>query len=406
MPVYRFKARDYNQRLIRGRVKASSLDEVESKLTSRELTLVSSVVEKKSQFKLSEITIGGATSSKNLVLATRQLSFLIKASVPIVQALDIVSKNTDDIALRKIFNQLSYSISSGKSFSAALKEFPKTFNELYFNMIHAGEEGGSLDVMLNQLATYTEKTENIKRRVKSAMMYPIFVSSAAMMIVIGMIVFLVPQFQEIFADAGQELPALTQLLVDISDFFRNHYFIMIGGFIALIFTFLTYIKSQKGSRVWEKILISLPLGFGSLFLKNYISRFCRTLSCLLSAGGNIVESINISGKSSGSVLLKDASVRIAESVKKGFRFGKVLSQENIFPGLVRNMVTSGEQTGNIDEILMKIAEFCEEQVDASIEGIMKLIEPVMIVSVAIIIGFILVSLYLPIFEMSGTLSGG
>ena len=405
MPVYRFKAKDHNQRIVRGRMKAGSQDEVEQRLHTRQFTLISSVVEEKKRNKLSEITIGGA-STKNLVLATRQLAFLVKASVPIVQALDVVSNNTDDVALRKIFDQVSQSISSGKSFSASLKNFPREFNELYVNMIHAGEEGGSLDVMLNQLATYTEKTENIKRRVKSAMMYPIFVASAAILIVIGMIVFLVPQFQEIFSDAGQDLPALTQLLVDVSDFVRNHYIFMVVSIITLIGSFITYIKSHSGSRVWEKIVISLPLGFGSLFLKNYIARFCRTLACLLGSGGNIVESISIAGKSSGSVLFKDASVRISDAVEKGFRFGKVLSQEKLFPGLVRNMVTSGEQTGNIDEILMKIAEFCEEQVDAAIEGIMKLIEPVMIVSVAVIIGFILVALYLPIFEMSGTLAGG
>ena len=405
MPIYKFKAQDHNKRVVQGRVKATSRDDVERKLSTKQLILISANVETKTQTKFSEISFGGI-SKKNLVLATRQLAFLVKASVPIVQALDIVSKNTDDVPLRKVFSQISASISAGKSFSVALKDFPKEFNELYVNMIHAGEEGGSLDTMLNQLATYTEKTENIKRRVKSAMMYPIFVTSAALAIVIGMIVFLVPQFEEIFADAGQELPQVTQMLVDVSDFMRAHYFFMFLVFGGLIFSFITYIKSKSGSRVWEKVLISLPMGFGGLFLKNFIARFCRTLSCLLTAGESITEAIQISGKSSGSILFKDASVRMSDAIERGFQFGKVIAQEKLFPGLVRNMVSSGEQTGNIDEILMKVAEFCEEQVDAAVEGIMKLIEPVMIVSVALIIGFILIALYLPIFEMSGNLSGG
>ena len=259
--------------------------------------------------------------------------------------------------------------------------------------------------MLNQLASYIEKTESIKGRVKSSMMYPVFVGITAILIVIGMIVYLVPKFEAIFAEADQELPAITQMLVDMSDFMRNNSVFLIVAVIALSVSFVMFIKTEHGSRVWERFLTNIP-GLGPLFVKNNVARFSRTLSCLLSAGSNIVESIKIAGKSSGSVLMQDASLRVSESVERGFRLGKSLASESIFPGLMRNMITSGEQTGNVDDILMKIAEFCEDQVDAAVNGIIKMIEPVMIVGVALIIGFIIVALYLPIFKMSGALAGG
>ena len=403
MPIYNFQARDINKRIVRGRVKAASRDDVESKLISRQLTLVSASPQSEKGNILS-VALGGV-SSKKLVLATRQLAFLVKASVPIVQALEVVSKNTDDLPLRGIFSDLSSQISGGSSFSSALKNYPKVFSELYVNMVRSGEEGGNLDVMLNHLSVYIEKTESIKGRVKSAMMYPIFVAVIAVAIVIGMIIYLVPKFEEIFKDAGQDLPWVTQVLVDLSQFMRNHFMLMSFVVVAGIVGFISFIKSESGSRIWESFLIKVP-AFGPLFLKTYIARFSRTLSCLLSSGGNIVECIQIAGKSSGSVLLKDASVRVAESVEKGFRFGKCLAGEPIFPSLFKNMITSGEQTGNIDDILLKIAEFCEEQVDAAVDGIIKLIEPVMIVSVACVIGFILIALYMPIFKMSGALASG
>ena len=405
MPVYHFRAKDPNRRVVQGRVKAISKDEVERKLMSRQLVLISASPQNvKKDFNLLEVNIGGI-SHKKVVLATRQLAFLVKASVPIAQALDIVGKNTDDAPLRKIFEELAQGIIAGKSFSASLSGYPNVFDELYINMVRAGEEGGSLDLMLNQLATYIEKTENIKGRVKSAMMYPIFIAIVALLIVIGMIVYLVPKFEEIFADADQELPAITQLLVDVSGFIRNHSVLLILSVIAMCISFVMFIKSEYGSRVWERFLTNIP-GLGSLFVKNNVARFSRTLSCLLSAGGNIVESIKIAGKSSGSVLMKDASVRVSESVEKGFRLGKSLAGESIFPSLMRNMIISGEQTGNVDDILMKISEFCEEQVDAAVDGILKMIEPVMIVGVALVIGFIIIALYLPIFKMSGALAGG
>ena len=403
MPVYYFKAKDHNHRMVRGRVQASSKDEVEKKLMSRQLVLVSASSEQPAT-KISMRVLGSVSTGK-LVVATRQLAFLINASVPIVQALDTVSNNTSDTALKNIFANLKNAVESGTAFSVALKKYPEAFDDIYVNLVKSGEEGGSLDVMLKQLAVYIEKSHHIKQKVRSAMMYPGFIAFVACAIVTGIIVFLVPKFEEIFSDAGQQLPALTQLIVDISHALREH-FVLIGLSLAgLVFGFLVFIKTESGRRIWESFTTHLP-GVGNLISKTFIARFTRTLSSLLFGGGNIVESVLVAGKASGSVFITEASKNIAESVQAGFSLAKSLSKEKVFPALIKNMLVVGEQTGNVDDVLLKIAEFYEEQVDAAVEGLLKMIEPVLIVGVALVIGFILIALYLPIFDMSGAIAGG
>ena len=403
MSVFKFRARDSNQRIVQGRVKAVSKEEVEKKLITRNLVLVSAVPEDETKPSVFSMSFGGV-SSKKLVISTRQLSFLVNASVPIVQALETVSSNTDDLVLKKVFHSLSVSIASGQSFSAALKKFPHIFDDLYLNMVKSGEEGGSLDVVLRRLAAYIEKTESIKNRVKSAMMYPTFVMIAATLIMIGIIVFLVPKFEEIFSQAGQDLPVLTQMIVTLSHFMRDHFFLLILGIGGFIVGLIMFVKSSDGAKIFEKFLLKLP-GFGPLISKNYIANYSRTLSSLLNSGVNIIEAIQIAGRSSGSILIRESSDRAAGVVSSGFNFGKAIAREKIFPDLVKNMILVGEETGNVDDVLGKIADFYEEQVDAAVEGLVKLIEPALIVGVALMIGFVLIALYLPIFQISGTLAG-
>ena len=403
MAVFSFKARDVNQRVIRGRIKAATKEDVEQRLMARQLTLISASEDSGSS-NLLEMSFGGV-KSKNLVVATRQLAFLVNASVPIVQALEAVSVNTDDHKLKSIFKKLSVNVESGQSFSNALKSYPHIFNELYLSMVKAGEEGGTLDSVLKQLSTYIEKSENIKQKVKSALMYPCFITVAAFAILTAIIVFLVPKFEEIFSDAGQELPELTQLIISISHFIRNHYVICILGIIAVIVCVKMILKTDTGARNFERLLLNLP-GFGPLFSKNYVANYSRTLSSLLSSGVMVIDGIKISGKASGSILIKEASYRMCKIIEAGHNFGKALTREKIFPGLVKNMVIVGEETGNVDAVLEKIADFYEEQVEVAVEGLLKLIEPAMILGVALVIGFILIALYLPIFEISGTMAGG
>lgn len=403
MAIFHFKARDMNQRVVHGRIRALTRENVEEKLMTRQLTLISVSEEGEKKRGIIEMSFGGV-NSKKLVVATRQLSFLINASVPIVQALDTVSNNTDDTVLKKTFKQLSLYVESGQSFSVALRKFPHIFNDLYISMVKSGEEGGSLDRVLKQLSTYIEKIENIKSKVKSAMMYPSFVTVAALVIIIGIILFLVPRFEEIFAQANADLPLMTQMLVSMSQFMKSHYLMLITGIACFVIGFIMIIKTQSGAKNWEQFLLNLP-GFGTLLSKNYVASYSRTLSSLLSSGVMVVDAIKISGRASGSILIKEASDRICRIVESGHSFGKALTNERIFPGLVKNMVSVGEETGTVDDVLSKIADFYEEQVEVAVDGLIKLIEPALIIFIAVGVGFILIALYLPIFNIGGVVGG-
>ena len=400
MGVYQFKAKDSSQRVVSGRIKASSKADVEKRLMSRQLVLISAHEQDQQLFKMTFNKVKG----KNLAVATRQLAFLVNASVPIVQALDTVAINTIDRNLNNIFKQVSMDVETGQSFSDALQKHPQAFNSLYINMVKSGEEGGSLDTVLKQLASYIEKSEAIKNKVKSAMIYPVFVAVASFVIITGIIVFLVPKFEEIFESAGKELPALTQFIVSLSHLLRDNAALFIVGMVFLIFGFLAFIKTKAGAKLWEQFLMGLP-GFGNLLSQNYIANYSRTLSSLLSSGVLITDAIHIGGRASGSLLIEESSTRIGQRISVGHSFGKALRGESLFPSLVRNMIIVGEETGNVDDILGKIADFYEEQVANAVDGLIKVIEPLLILIVAAAIGFILVALYLPIFQISGTLAG-
>ena len=396
-----FKAKDHKDRVVSGRVVAGSVEEVRNKLMSKQLVLISSSTERPA----TSLVLSGGVSQDALVIGTRQLAFLVGASVPIVEALHTVSNNTKDIGLKKVMRDLSGIVESGQPLSSALKRYPSIFSVIYVNLVRSGEEGGSLDVMLKQLATYIEKTHSIKKRVKAGMMYPGFVTIAATAIVIGIMMFLVPKFQDIFSDSGKELPMLTQTVIAISTLMRENFIMMTLGVIVMGIGVVIFAKHPVGARVFESIQLKLP-GFGSLFIRFYIARFARTTSSLLSSGGTFTDAITLGGKASGSIFFREATDRIARMVESGYSFSNAISKETVFPGIVRNMVSVGEKTGNVDDVLNKIAEFYEEQVESTVEGLLKLIEPVLIVGIALVIGFIVISLYLPVFEMGSILSEG
>lgn len=397
--VYYFKAKDHNKRVITGRVRASSKRELEQKLMSKQLLLISATSQKKSKNKVSVFGV----QTKNLVISTRQLAFLINASVPVVQALRTVSKNTSDASLKKIFETVAQSVESGDTLSQALKKFPTVFDEVYTNMASAGESGGSLDTMLNRLAIYIEKTHSIKSRIRSGMMYPGFISFVAFLIVIGLLVFLVPKFEEIFSDAGQDLPGLTQKIVNLSQFMRDHYILFLGMIVGFIASISAFLVTDTGKRTLEIVSTNTPV-LGSLLTKYRVARFSRTLSSMLSSGSNLSEALSLGAKSTGGIFFKEAIVRVTRMVESGYSIAKAISKEKVFPGLVKNMISVGEQTGNMTEVLNKMADFYEEQVDVSVENLLKLVEPLLLVGVAVVIGFIIIAMYLPIFKM-GQLMG-
>ena len=399
--IYYFQAKDHNQRIVKGRVKASSREEVEEKLISRQLVLIQANTKKQPQ---KSFLIGGVAKGA-LVVAIRQLSFLINASVPVVQALDTVSLNTSDVGLKKVLYDLARSVESGQSFSSALKQYSHIFDEVFINMVHSGEEGGSLDVMLSQLAVYIEKSHSVRKKVRGGMLYPGFITVVAGLIVVGIMVFLVPKFENIFADSGQNLPGLTQIVIDTSRYMRNNAVTFIIGLVGMIVGLAIFLRTDVGRRIKEMVLMGLPV-FGDLMKKYYIARFSRTVSSLLSSGGQIVASLKIGAKSTGSIFFREAVLRVSDMVETGHTLSKCISKEKIFPGLIKNMISVGEETGNLDEVLKKIADFYEEQVDVAVESMLKLIEPILIVGIAVVISFIVIAMYLPIFQMGELLSGG
>ena len=398
--IYYFQAKDHNQRLVKGRVKASSREEVEEKLMARQLILIQANTKKQPR----AFFIGGV-SKNNLVVAVRQLSFLVNASVPVVQALDTVSSNTSDVGFKKVLHELARSVESGQSFSSALKQYSHIFDEVFINMVHSGEEGGSLDVTLSQLASYIEKSNSVKRKVRGGMLYPGFITVAAGVIVAGIMIFLVPKFESIFADFGKDLPALTQAVIDVSRFMRDNSMKIMVGLGGLIVGVLIFLKTDTGKRIKEMCLMGIPF-FGDLLRKYYIARFSRTVSSLLSSGEQVVAALKIGSKSTGSIFFQEAILRVSDMVETGHTLSKCITKEKIFPGLIKNMISVGEETGNLDEILTKIAQFYEEQVDVAVENLLKLIEPILILGIAVIISFIVIAMYLPIFQMGELLSGG
>ena len=294
--------------------------------------------------------------------------------------------------------EVALNVESGDSLSKALQKFPTVFDEVYVNMVAAGESGGSLDVMLNRLAIYIEKTHSIVSRIRSGMMYPGFISVVAFLIVIGLLVFLVPKFEEIFSDAGQDLPALTQKIVNLSHFMRDHYILFIGMIVGFGAAFAMFLTTHTGKRVTEQVSMKTPV-LGDLLTKYRVARFSRTLSSMLSSGANLSEGLQLGAKSTGGIFFKEAVVRVIKMVESGYSVAKAISREKVFPGLVKNMISVGEQTGNMTEVLNKMADFYEEQVDVSVENLLKLVEPLLLVGVAFVIGFIVIAMYLPIFQM-------
>ena len=272
-------------------------------------------------------------------------------------------------------------------------------------MVHSGEEGGSLDIMLNQLAMYIEKSHKVKKKVTGGMLYPGFITIVAGLIVVGIMVFLVPKFENIFSDSSQNLPGLTQIVIDISRYMRNNAMEFIMGIVGTIVGLTIFLKTNMGKRCKEMVIMNLPV-FGDLLRKYHVARFSRTMSSLLSSGGQIVASLKIAAKSTGSIFFQEAVLRVSDMVETGHTLSKCISKEQIFPGLIKNMISVGEETGNLDEVLKKIADFYEEQVDVAVENMLKLIEPILIVGIAFVIGFVVIAMYLPIFKMGELLSSG
>jgi type IV pilus assembly protein PilC len=336
---------------------------------------------------------------KSLQVFSRQFATMIEAGLNVVTALVILEEQTEDKKLAKVITELRADVEGGLLLSEAMARHPRIFSRLFISMVEAGEAAGILDVVLDRVALQIEKETRIKRRVKGAMMYPLMVMSFATLVLIGMLMFLVPIFVDIFAELGGDLPMLTQIVVNLSDILRNYYFIVFPVMGAMIYGFFRLKKTERGRRVWDAFRMRIPFGVGAIVVKVGMARFSRTLSTLVAAGVDIIRSLAITGSTAGKSLMEDATAVVRERVHQGVPIAVPLEDEKIFPPMVSQMVRVGEETGELEKMLAKIADFYEDEVDSSIATLTSVIEPLMMIGVGMVVGVIIISMYMPMFKL-------
>jgi type IV pilus assembly protein PilC len=342
---------------------------------------------------------------KSLQIFSRQFATMIEAGLNVVTALVILEEQTEDKKFATVIGEVRADVEGGLLLSEALARHPRIFSRLYISMVEAGEAAGILDIVLDRVAMQIEKETQIKRRVKGAMMYPLMVMAFATLVLIGMLMFLVPIFVDIFAQLGGDLPMLTQIVVKLSDALKSYWFIIFPVWGLMIFGFLRLKKTEKGRRVWDRLRMKAPVGIGKVILKVGMARFSRTLSTLIGSGVDIIRALEITGTTSGNSIIEDSVVIVRERVHQGVPIAVPLAELEIFPPMVSQMVRVGEETGELEKMLGKIADFYEDEVDSAIATLTSIIEPLMMILVGIMVGIIIIAMYLPMFKLL-TLIGG
>jgi type IV pilus assembly protein PilC len=334
---------------------------------------------------------------KTLMIFTRQLATLIDAGLPLLRGLTVLAKQERDLVLKGTINALADGVQGGSTFSESLAQHPKIFNKLYINMVKAGELGGVLELVLNRLAEFQEKAEKIKNKVVAAMFYPVVVIVIAMLILSFLLIFIVPKFQQIFNDMlhGQPLPGITQFVINCSNILKEHFILVFGGIVVLVVGYKLFAQTAVGRVILDRMQLYLPV-FGDLTRKSSISRFARTLGTLVTSGVPILQALNITRETAGNSIIADAISKVHDSVKEGESIVQPLEASGVFPPMVISMIDVGEETGQLPEMLLKIAEVYDDEVDNAVTGLTSLLEPIMIVFLAVIVGTIVIALFMPL----------
>ncbi len=342
---------------------------------------------------------------RDMSVFTRQFSTMVNAGLPMVQCLDILSKQTENQRLRKVIQEVMHDVESGGTLSEGMGRHPDVFSDLFTNMVDAGETGGILDVILARLAVYLEKADALQRKVKSAMTYPVIVAVVAGGSTIFMLMFVIPVFAKMFSDFGGTLPAPTRFVMGISDFLRDYWWVLIGSAAAFTFGFRAYGKTKKGRLNIDKLALRIPV-LGNVIRISSVARFTRTLGTLVGSGVPILQGLDITARTAGNMVLTNAIMETRDSITQGATISEPLKKCGVFPPMVVQMISVGEQTGAIDEMLAKIADFYDEEVDTAVEQLTSVIEPIMIVVMGVVVGGMLIAMYLPMFKMADVMSGG
>ena len=341
-------------------------------------------------------------TGKDVVIFTRQLSTMIDAGLPLVQSLEILGEQQDNITFKKKLREIRADVETGSTLADAMKKHPDVFDNLFSNMIEAGEIGGILDTILNRLALFMEKSMALKKKIKGAMTYPVICICISFVVMAVMLIFVVPVFQEMFAEFGSALPAPTQMVVDMSEFAKGNFHFILAALFAVIYGIKKIYKTEKGQTKIDALLLKMPI-VGSLLRRVAVAKFSRTLGTMLQSGVPILESLNVVARTSGNKVIEGAVFRVADAIQEGRAISEPLEETGVFPGMVVQMINVGESTGALDVMLSKIADFYDEEVDQAVENLTAAIEPLMMVFLGGMIGGLVIAMYLPIFSMASAI---
>jgi type IV pilus assembly protein PilC len=400
MPAYVWKGKTRDGKAVSGERVADNKEAVMA-LLRRDQILVSSVKEKGKEMVLPKF--GGSVPSKDLAIFVRQFSVMIDAGLPLVQCLEILGSQQENKTFAKILQQTRMDVEGGATLADAMRKHPKAFDDLFVNMIAAGEAGGILDTILKRLATYIEKAVKLKSQVKGAMVYPIAVISIAGIVIAVILWKVIPTFAAMFEGLGAELPLPTRIVIAMSNWFVRLLPFMVVFGIAFTFLFKKYYATYGGRRVVDRVVLKLPI-MGILMQKISVARFCRTLATLMASGVPILDGLEITARTAGNAIIEDAIMAVRKGVESGLTVAQPLKESGVFPPMVVQMIGVGEQTGALDAMLSKIADFYEEEVDQAVANLLTLMEPVMIAFLGVTVGGIVISMYLPLFDLISKLS--
>lgn len=413
MAAFLFQAKTVDGKLVKGEVAAESENEARVKIRAQKLVPLKIVSKEQAQRqaqakvakpKKTQISFGGGVSPKDLQVFTRQFAVLIGAGVPIVQSLEAMIGPGRNPVLNNALKNILSEVSKGRRLADCMREHPNVFDSMYVNLVHAGEEGGVLDTILNRLAVYIEKSVKLRGKIKGALFYPAAVIVVAIVVVTAIMVFVIPSFVKMFKDSNMELPWLTQQVIMASDFVVNKWYIPLGVMILVPLLFINYYKTEDGRRTLDPIFLKIPL-FGELIRKGSVARFSRTLSTMLGAGVRIIEALDIAAATTKNYVIETVLMRAKDAISKGRNLSDPLRESPEIPEMVTQMISVGEQTGSLDQMLDKVANFYEDEVETAAAALTSMLEPLLMVVLGGIIAILVVAMYLPIFNMAGAVGG-
>ncbi|MFH1025143.1 MAG: type II secretion system F family protein [Nitrospirota bacterium] len=396
--VFQWSGKTVRGTIESGEMTATTREEVIALLRKKNIT-ATVVTEKTKKGIFGKFTLRGKVKDKDIVIFTRQFATMIDAGLPLVQALDILSSQVENKTLGKTLSQVKVDVESGATYADALKKHPRIFSELYVNMVAAGEAGGILDTILNRLAAYIEKAMKLKKKVKGAMVYPAVVTAIAVLVIAVIMIFVVPTFSKMFAQLGGTLPLPTRIIINMSNFIAGIGGLLSAGAIVAFVVFLVqFRRTEKGKYITDRILLKLPI-FGMLLNKVAVAKFTRTLGTLISSGVPILDGLDITAKTSGNKVIEYAIIDVRKGVVGGKTLAEPITKAQVFPPMVTHMIAVGESTGALDAMLAKIADFYDDEVDATVSNLTAMMEPMLMVFLGGTVGFIVVAMYLPIFKL-------